>query len=131
MTPLRLLLNSPFTGANAFIALAEQRGLYRAAGLEMQYTSGHGAYTAASRLADEGLFDAAYGDLNALIELAAQRPHDDLPVAVFGQGGGAFKTGRHVRFEKETPLTNLYLAMLNAFGAPTPKMADSTGVLEI
>lgn len=82
MTPLRLLLNSPFTGANAFIALAEQRGLYRAAGLEMQYTSGHGAYTAASRLADEGLFDAAYGDLNALIELAAQRPHDDLPVAV-------------------------------------------------
>ncbi len=81
MTPVRLLLNSDFTGANAFIALAAQRGLFRAGGLDMQFTPGRGAYTAAGRLATEG-FDAAYGDLSALIEMAAQQPGDDLPVAV-------------------------------------------------
>ena len=81
MTPVRLLLNSDFTGANAFFALAAQTGLFRAAGLDMQFTPGRGAYTAAGRLQTEG-FDAAYGDLNALIEMAQQQPADDLPVAV-------------------------------------------------
>ena len=82
MTALRLLLNSGFSGANAFFALAQQRGLFRSAGIDVELVAGRGAYTAAGRLADEG-FDAAYGDLNALIELAALRPADALPIAVF------------------------------------------------
>ena len=81
MTPIRLLLNSDFTGANAFFALAAHRGLFAGAGLDVRFTPGRGAYTAAGRLADEG-FDAAFGDINALIELAALRPDDALPVAV-------------------------------------------------
>ncbi len=53
------------TGANAFIALAEARGLCREAGLAVDFTAGRSAHTAAERLATEG-FDAAYGDLNDL-----------------------------------------------------------------
>lgn len=56
--------------------------------------------------------------------------HNDLPIALFGRGGGSVKPGRHLRFEKETPLTNLYLSMLERMGAPTEKLGDSTGPLK-
>ena len=55
--------------------------------------------------------------------------HDDLPVLLAGSGGGTIKTGRHVRVERETPLNNLWLAMLDRMGAPTKQLGDSTGVL--
>ena len=56
--------------------------------------------------------------------------HDDLPIVVFGQGGGALKTGRHVVQPKDTPLTNLYRTMLEIGGASVDSFSDSTGVLE-
>ncbi len=56
--------------------------------------------------------------------------HEDLPVLLVGRGGGTIKTGRFVRFPRETPLNNLWLAMLERFGAATPKLGDATGVLE-
>lgn len=55
--------------------------------------------------------------------------HHDLPVLLAG-GGGAFRTGRHVRFAKDTPMTNLYLAMLERAGVKAERFGDSTGVLK-
>ena len=55
--------------------------------------------------------------------------HDDLPILVAGGGGGVLKPGRHVVHEKNTPLTNLYLGMLDGLGCPAPKLGDSTGTL--
>jgi hypothetical protein len=56
--------------------------------------------------------------------------HDDLPILLVGKGGGQIKTGQHVRFARETPLTNLYLSMLDLFGAPKiDRFGDSTGRL--
>jgi hypothetical protein len=56
--------------------------------------------------------------------------HDDLPIAVFGRGGGALKTGRHNIYPKDTPLTNLYRTMLDIGGARVDSFSDSTGLLE-
>jgi hypothetical protein len=56
--------------------------------------------------------------------------HGDLPVLFAGRGGGTIKTGRHVRYERETPINNLWLAMLERFGCPTLRLGDSTGVLD-
>jgi hypothetical protein len=56
--------------------------------------------------------------------------HDDLPVVMAGRGGGSVQTGRHLRYPPETPLTNLWLAMLDRVGAPAEKLGDSTGKLE-
>lgn len=56
--------------------------------------------------------------------------HDNLPVLLCGRGGGTIKTGRHVRYTFETPLNNLYLALLDRCGAPIDKLGDSTGKLE-
>jgi hypothetical protein len=56
--------------------------------------------------------------------------HHDLPVLLVGKGGGSIKTGRHVRYKTDTPLNNLWLAMLDRFGAKADKLGDSTGLLE-
>ena len=57
--------------------------------------------------------------------------HDDLPILLAGRGGGTIKSGRHVRYDKETPISNLYLAMLDRIGAPTESLGDSSGKLEL
>src|SRR5207249_4807266 len=43
--------------------------------------------------------------------------HDNLPVLLAGKGGGTIQTGRHVRYERETPMNNLFLSMLDRIGA--------------
>jgi hypothetical protein len=55
--------------------------------------------------------------------------HDDLPVLFAGRGGGTIHTGRHVRYEKETPMANLYLSMLERVGVSLERLGDSTGKL--
>ncbi len=55
--------------------------------------------------------------------------HHDLPVMVAGKGGDAFHPGRHLRYKSETPMTNLYVAVLDRMGVPVEKMQDSTGQL--
>jgi uncharacterized protein DUF1552 len=56
--------------------------------------------------------------------------HHDLPMLLVGRGGGTIKTGRYVRYKAETPLNNLWLAMLERFGAKADQLGDSTGVLD-
>jgi hypothetical protein len=56
--------------------------------------------------------------------------HDNLPILLAGRGGGTLRPGRHVRFERETPMTNLYLSMLDRLGVPAERVGDSTGKLE-
>ena len=56
--------------------------------------------------------------------------HDDLPIAMFGGGGGTIKTGRHIRLPFGTPLTNLYTSMLDRIGAPMDRFSDATGRID-
>lgn len=57
--------------------------------------------------------------------------HDDLPVLVVGQGAGRLKTGRHVVVPKATPMTNLFLALLDRMNLPADPVGDSTGPLAL
>ena len=56
--------------------------------------------------------------------------HDDLPVLLAGQAGGALTTGRHVRYPRNTPMANLFLSMLDQVGVPAERLGDSTGRLD-
>ncbi len=78
---VRLLLNSGFSGANAWLLLADARGYFRYEGIEVQFTPGRGAYTAAVRMVTDS-FDFGFGDINALIEEASIR-QETAPTAVF------------------------------------------------
>ncbi len=55
--------------------------------------------------------------------------HDNLPILVAGSGGGTIETGRHVRYDLETPVCNLFMSMLDRMGVNTPFIGDSTGRL--
>ena len=59
-----------------------------------------------------------------------QHTHADLPVLLAGAGNGAVRPGRHVRYPKETPMNNLYVAMLDHMGIPPEHIGDSTGELQ-
>ena len=56
--------------------------------------------------------------------------HDDLPILLAGRGGGHIRPGRHLRYKEDTPLTNLYLAMLHHMGVAAKSFGDSTAPLE-
>ena len=56
--------------------------------------------------------------------------HHELPVVLAGRAGGSLRSGLHLRYPKETPMTNLYLSMLERAGIPTDSLGDSTGQLQ-
>jgi hypothetical protein len=55
--------------------------------------------------------------------------HEDLPILLAGGGCGTLKQGRHVRYAKETPVNNLWLAMLDRMDVKLASLGDSTGTL--
>lgn len=57
--------------------------------------------------------------------------HDELPVLLMGKAGGTIETGRHIKAEKNTPLNNMYLSLLDRMGASIDRFGDSTGRLTI
>jgi hypothetical protein len=57
--------------------------------------------------------------------------HADLPCLMAGKLSGAFKTGRHLRYPLNTPMSNLLLTLLDASGVPIEKLGDSTGRLPL
>jgi len=53
--------------------------------------------------------------------------HINLPVIVAGGAAGGMKGGRHIKFDKPTPLANLHLTLLDKVGVRLDKFADSNG----
>ncbi|MCW1886481.1 DUF1552 domain-containing protein [Luteolibacter flavescens] len=56
--------------------------------------------------------------------------HDDLPVLLAGRGNGTLNPGRVIEAPKGTPMTNLYLSLLDRMGAKAQRIGDSNGVFE-
>ena len=55
--------------------------------------------------------------------------HDDLPILLAGRGCGTIRAGRHIRYNANTPLNNLWLSMLDRVGSSVDALGDSTGRL--
>ena len=56
--------------------------------------------------------------------------HFDLPCLLAGNLGGKLKTGYHLQYPDNTPMTNLLVTLLDKVGAPVDKLGDSTGPLK-
>ena len=50
-------------------------------------------------------------------------------IVLAGRGGGTVKTGRHIRYPDETPLNNLWMAMLERSDVRVSPFGDATGAL--
>jgi hypothetical protein len=55
-------------------------------------------------------------------------PHK-MPLVLAGRAGGRIDSGQHIVCPEDDPAANLYVSMLDAFGAPVERFADSTGHL--
>ena len=55
--------------------------------------------------------------------------HANLPMVLAGRGRGTIRPGRFVRHANETPMANLFIAMLDRMGVPVETMGDGNGEL--
>jgi hypothetical protein len=55
--------------------------------------------------------------------------HEDLPTLIAGNGGGHIKSGRRLTARRETPMSNLFLTMMDRMGVQVDHFGDATGRL--
>jgi len=80
-TKLKLVLNWKYQGPQGWFFLADDRGYFKAEGLEVTIDQGDGSATPIPKVAS-GTYDIGFGDINALIEFAARKP-EEAPIAVY------------------------------------------------
>jgi NitT/TauT family transport system substrate-binding protein len=80
-TKLKFVLNWKYQGPQGWFFLAEDKGYFKAEGLEVTIDQGDGSAAAVPKVAS-GAYDIGFGDINALIEFAAKKP-EEAPVAVY------------------------------------------------
>ena len=56
--------------------------------------------------------------------------HTNLPILVAGGAAVGVKGGRHIKFDKPTPLANLHLTLLDKVGVKLESFADSKGKVD-
>ena len=82
---------------------------------------------AATEDGDGTLLDSAMVMYGSGLSDGNRHNHHDLPTLLVGGAGGRLAGGRHVEVAKDTPNTNLFLAMLDKLGVPIETLGDSTG----
>ena len=56
--------------------------------------------------------------------------HRNLPIIVAGGAAGKMQGGRHIKYDKPTPLANLHLTLLDKVGVRLNKFGDSNGKMD-
>ena len=79
---------------------------------------------------DSTLLDHSLIMYGSSLSVPTSHSQRNLPVLLAGGAAGRVAGGRHIAYAGDTtPLTNLYLTMLDKVGVPTEKLGDSTGKL--
>jgi NitT/TauT family transport system substrate-binding protein len=80
-TKIKLVLNWKYEGPQGMFFLAQDRGYFKQEGLDVSFDQGNGSGAAVPQVAN-GAYDMGFGDINALIELAAKKP-EEAPIGVY------------------------------------------------
>jgi NitT/TauT family transport system substrate-binding protein len=103
MVPIKMALNTFYSGPQAWFFLADDLGFFKEEGLEVTFVPGDTAANVVPRLADPKLgFDCGFGDVNALIEWVGQHGsacaqvvyclHNASPYTIAVAASGAIKS---------------------------------------
>ncbi|CAN7777252.1 ABC transporter substrate-binding protein [Variovorax sp. LjRoot175] len=79
--PIKVVLNWKYEGPQSWFFLAQDKGYFKEEGLDVTFDQGEGSAASIPKVA-AGAYQAGFGDLNALVDLASKRPAD-APVAVY------------------------------------------------
>ena len=77
--------------------------------------------------ADGSLLDHSMVLYGSSLSDSNRHLHGNLPLLLAGGAAGQIRGGRHVRYDPGTPMTNLFLSMLDKMGVQQEKIGDSTG----
>ena len=80
-TKLKMVLNWKYQGPQGWFFLAQDRGYFKKAGIDITMDQGNGS-GAPIPLVANGTYDVGFGDINALIQFAALKPAE-APIAVY------------------------------------------------
>lgn len=70
------------------------------------------------------LLDSCMAYLSSEISDGNRHNHDNKPILLAGRANGYFDTGRHIRFQNEQPVGNLFMTMLDAMGVQVSEFGD-------
>jgi hypothetical protein len=82
-----------------------------------------------AREGDGSLLDNCIIAYGSAIRDGQVHDNGNLPILLAGRAGGNLHPGRHIRFQAETPVANLWLEMLHSMNARADHFGDSTGRL--